>query len=91
MAEPFNDYLGEVMDRLKAAGVRAELDDGTERFPKKIRTAAKDKIPFVLIAGSDDAEAAAVSFRFRDGTQDNQVPIEDAVQRILQAIEGKEA
>ena len=91
VAEPFNDYLGEVMDRLKAAGVRAELDDGTERFPKKIRTAAKDKIPFVLIAGSDDAEAAAVSFRFRDGTQDNQVPIEDAVQRILQAIEGKEA
>ncbi|WP_300344780.1 threonine--tRNA ligase [Nesterenkonia sp.] len=91
VAEPFNDYLAEIIERLKAAGVRAELDDGTDRFPKKIRTASKDKIPFVLIAGGDDAEAGAVSFRFRDGSQDNQVPVDQAVQRILTAIENREA
>ncbi|GAB3189468.1 threonine--tRNA ligase [Nesterenkonia suensis] len=90
VAEPFNDYLGEVIDRLKAAGVRAELEDGTDRFPKKIRTASKDKIPFVLIAGGEDAEAGAVSFRFRDGSQDNQVPVEEAVTRILKAIEDRQ-
>ncbi|MDZ5078416.1 threonine--tRNA ligase [Nesterenkonia sp. HG001] len=91
VAEPFNDYLAEVIDRLKAAGVRAELEDGSDRFPKKIRTASKDKIPFVLIAGGEDAEAGAVSFRFRDGSQDNQVPVHEAVSRILKAIEDREA
>ena len=91
VAEPFNDYLGEVIEKLKAAGVRAELDDGSDRFPKKIRTASKDKIPFVLIAGGEDAEADAVSFRFRDGSQDNQIPVDEAVERILTAIRNKEA
>ena len=90
VAEPFNDYLAEVIDTLKAAGVRAELDEGTERFPKKIRTASKEKIPFVLIAGGEDADADAVSFRFRDGTQENQVPVDQAVARILKAIEDRE-
>ncbi len=91
VAEPFNDYLSEVIEKLKAAGVRAELDDGSDRFPKKIRTASKDKIPFVLIAGGEDAEAGAVSFRFRDGSQDNQIPVDQAVERILTAIRTKEA
>ncbi|WNM25740.1 threonine--tRNA ligase [Demequina capsici] len=86
VAEPFNDYLGDVVAKLKAAGVRAELDVSDERFPKKIRNASKEKIPFVLIAGGEDAEAGAVSFRFRDGSQDNQVPVDDAVARILDAI-----
>lgn len=71
--------------------MRAELDDSTERFPKKIRTASKDKVPFVLIAGGDDVEVHAVSFRFRDGSQENQVPIDEAVERIVQAIESREA
>jgi threonyl-tRNA synthetase len=90
VAEPFNDYLADVVKQLKSRGVRAELDDSTERFPKKIRTASKEKIPFVLIAGGEDAEAGAVSFRFRDGSQDNQVPIAEAVERILKAIESRE-
>lgn len=91
VAEPFNDYMAEVIQRLQSHGVRAELDEGNDRFPKKIRTASKDKIPFVLIAGGDDAEAGAVSFRFRDGSQDNQVPVDQAVERILNAITSKEA
>ncbi|GAB3844748.1 threonine--tRNA ligase [Nesterenkonia populi] len=91
VAEPFNDYLGEVIAELQAKGVRAELDDGTDRFPKKIRTASKDKIPFALIAGGEDQEAGAVSFRYRDGSQENQVPIDEAVAKILKAIEDHEA
>ncbi|WP_120005259.1 threonine--tRNA ligase [Nesterenkonia muleiensis] len=91
VAEPFNDYLGEVIDKLKARGVRAELDDGSDRFPKKIRTASKDKIPFVLIVGGEDAEAGSVSFRFRDGSQDNQVPVNEAVERIVRAIKDRES
>ena len=83
VAEAFNDYMFDVVDQLKAAGIRAEVDISSDRFPKKIRTASKDKIPFVLIAGGDDAEAGAVSFRFRDGSQDNGVPVAEAVQRIV--------
>ena len=72
--------------QLRAQGVRAELDVSDERFPKKIRTASKEKVPFVLIAGGEDAEAGAVSFRYRDGSQDNQIPVADAVKRIVEAI-----
>nr|WP_040594809.1 threonine--tRNA ligase [Timonella senegalensis] len=86
VAEPFNGYLGEIVERLKAQGVRAELDDSTERFPKKIRNASQSKVPFTIIAGGEDAEANAVSFRFRDGSQENGIPVEDAIARILEAI-----
>ena len=86
VAEAFNDYLYDVVDRLKAEGIRAQVDAGTDRFPKKIRTASKEKVPFVLIAGGEDQEAGAVSFRFRDGSQENQVPVEDAVKRIVDTV-----
>jgi threonyl-tRNA synthetase len=90
VAEPFNDYLADVVRQLKAAGVRAQLDDGSERFPKKIRNASKSKVPFTIIAGGEDAEAGAVSFRFRDGSQENGIPVADAIARIVKAIETRE-
>ncbi|MCT1685501.1 threonine--tRNA ligase [Pseudoglutamicibacter cumminsii] len=86
VADVFNDYLAEVVDRLKAEGIRAELDDSHDRFPKKIRNASKEKIPFTLIAGGEDQEANAVSFRYRDGSQDNQVPVDEAIERIVKHI-----
>ncbi len=89
VAEAFNAYLEDVATRLRARGVRVVVDTSDERFPKKIRTAAKEKVPFVLIAGGEDAEAGAVSFRFRDGSQDNAVPVNDAIERIVSAIESK--
>ncbi|MDQ0923217.1 threonyl-tRNA synthetase [Pseudarthrobacter sp. W1I19] len=89
VAETFNEYMFDVVDQLKAAGIRAEVDTSSDRFPKKIRTASKDKIPFVLIAGGDDAEAGAVSFRFRDGSQDNGVPVAEAVKRITEAVRNR--
>ena len=91
VAEAFNDYLYDVVDKLKAEGIRAQVDAGSDRFPKKIRTASKEKVPFVLIAGGEDQEANAVSFRFRDGSQDNQVPVDEAVRRIVEAVRSREA
>ncbi|MSY27436.1 MAG: threonine--tRNA ligase, partial [Actinobacteria bacterium] len=78
VAEAFNDYLGEVVAKLKARGVRAQLDDSDDRMPKKIRVAQSEKIPYMMIAGGEDVEAGAVSFRFRDGTQRNSIPIDQA-------------
>ena len=89
VSEHHLDYLGEVFARLRAAGVRAELDASDERMQKKIRTASLQKVPFVLIAGAEDAANGTVSFRFRDGTQDNGVPIEEAIARITGAIASK--
>ncbi|MEN9957642.1 MAG: threonine--tRNA ligase [Actinomycetota bacterium] len=89
VADEFNDYLGQVIDRLRSAGVRAQLDISDDRFPKKIRTHTKDKVPFMLIAGGDDRDANAVSFRYRDGSQDNAVDVDAAVEKILSAIRDK--
>ncbi len=89
VAEPFNDYLADVVSQLKKAGVRAELDDSSDRFPKKIRNASKSKVPFTIIAGGEDAEAGAVSFRFRDGSQENGIPVADAVARVVEAIKNR--
>jgi threonyl-tRNA synthetase len=89
VADEFNDYLAEVAAQLRAAGVRVEIDDSDDRFGKKIRNASKSKVPFTLIAGGEDRDAGAVSFRFRSGEQDNGVPVAEAVARILDAIETK--
>lgn len=89
VAEEFADYLGEVLESLAAQGVRVELDDSDDRFPKKIRNASKSKVPFVLIAGEEDRSAGAVSFRYRDGSQKNAVPLADAIAEITAAIESR--
>lgn len=86
VAEDFADYLGDVIDQLKAEGVRAELDHSDDRMQKKIRTHTTQKVPLQLIAGAQDQSAGTVSFRFRDGTQENGVPIADAVRRVREAI-----
>jgi len=82
-------YLTGVFDRLRAEGVRAELDTSDERMQKKIRTASLEKIPFVLIAGDQDEQAGTVSFRFRDGRQENGIPVNEAIARVRAAIESR--
>lgn len=89
VAEEFADYLADVVDRLRAAGVRAELDASDDRMQKKIRTHTTSKVPLILIAGEQDRSAGTVSFRFRDGTQRNGVAIEEAIVLITGMIEGK--
>ena len=86
VAEEFDGYLKEVEAQLLAAGLRVELDLSDDRFPKKIRNASKSKVPFILIAGGDDRDAGAVSFRYRDGSQKNGVPIAEAVEEIAAAV-----
>ena len=91
VAEPFVDYLYDVAKKLKAQGIRVEVDDSDDRMPKKIRNHTKAKVPFILIAGGEDVEAGAVSFRFRDGSQENGVPVDDAVARVVEAVRSRVA
>jgi threonyl-tRNA synthetase len=86
VSSDFNDYLGGVLDQLKARGVRVELDDSEDRMQKKIRNATREKVPFMLIAGASDQAEAAVSFRYRDGSQNNGVPVAEAIDEIVATI-----
>jgi threonyl-tRNA synthetase len=75
---------------MRAAGVRVEVDDSDDRMQKKIRNAQLQKVPFMVIAGDQDMEAGAVSFRYRDGHQDNGVPVDEAIERVVAAVASRQ-
>lgn len=87
VADSSLDYLKEVLGRLDEGLVRTELDASDDRFGKKIRNASKSKVPFILIVGDEDRENGAVSFRFRDGSQLNGIPADQAIAWIKEAID----
>ncbi len=80
-------YLEDVAARLRDAGIRVEVDTSDDRMQKKIRTAQRAKVPYMLIAGDADVAAGAVSFRYRDGSQRNGVPVDEAVSEVVRAVE----
>jgi threonyl-tRNA synthetase len=82
-------YLTDVAVRLADRGIRVEVDDSADRMQKKIRNAQKQKIPFMLLAGDDDVAAGAVSFRYRSGAQKNGVPVAEAIDEIVKAVESR--
>jgi threonyl-tRNA synthetase len=90
IADEYSDYLHEIASELRGKGVRVLVDDSDDRMQKKIRNHTKDRVPFMLIAGEEDRSNRAVSFRYRDGSQENGIPVEDAIKRILSAIANKE-
>ncbi|MGI9086100.1 MAG: threonine--tRNA ligase, partial [Aeromicrobium sp.] len=89
VAERHADYLDDVAKRLKTRGIRVEVDHSDERMQKKIRNAQTQKVPFMVIVGDHDVEAGAVSFRYRSGDQDNGVPLDEAIDRIVEAIDSR--
>ena len=86
VADSINDYLSDVVKRFKKAGIRADIDTSDDRMQKKVRNAQLEKIPFMMIAGDEDKAVNAVSFRYRNGEQKNQIPIKQAIEEVLQAI-----
>ena len=87
IAERHNDYLQKVAAQLRERGVRVEVDESDDRMQKKIRNAQLQKVPFMVIAGDRDVEDGAVSFRYRNGEQDNGVSVDDAIARVVDAVE----
>jgi threonyl-tRNA synthetase len=86
IADAHVPYLEKVAAKLREQGIRVEVDASDDRMQKKIRTAQRQKVPFMLIAGDDDVAKGAVSFRYRDGSQNNGVPVEEAVAEIVTAV-----
>jgi threonyl-tRNA synthetase len=89
IADAHVDYLRAVAAQLAAQGIRVEVDAADDRMQKKIRNAQKQKVPYMLLAGDDDVAAGAVSFRYRDGTQRNAVPVADAIAEIVAAVSAR--
>jgi threonyl-tRNA synthetase len=86
VADTFTDYLHDVVKQMKSAGIRAELDASDDRMQKKVRNAQMQKIPYMIIAGEEDVNAGAVSFRYRNGDQKNGIPIAEAIVEILATV-----
>jgi len=86
VADTFTDYLHDVVKQMKSAGIRAELDSSDDRMQKKVRNAQMQKIPYMIIAGEEDMNAGAVSFRYRNGDQKNGIPIAEAIVEILATV-----
>ena len=89
VAAEYVPYLEEVAAKLRAHGIRVEVDSSDDRMQKKIRTHTKEKVPYLLIAGGEDQANGAVSFRLRDGSQDNGIDVDTAVERIVEAVTTK--
>ena len=82
-------YLADFVRRLRSEGIRAEVDTSSERMQKKIRTAQQQKVPFMVIAGDADVAAGTVSFRYRDGSQRNGVPLSEAVAHVVDVVRSR--
>ncbi|MER6306507.1 threonine--tRNA ligase [Streptomyces sp. NPDC001657] len=80
-------YLEEFAAQAKAKGLRIEVDASSDRMQKKIRNAQKSKVPFMILAGDEDMEHGAVSFRYRDGSQENGIPRDQAIAKLLDVVE----
>ena len=86
VAEAFTPYLSDVINQMRKAGLRVELDASDDRMQKKVRNAQMSKIPFMVIAGEEDQAAGAVSFRYRNGEQKNGIPIAEAIAEIKKIV-----
>jgi threonyl-tRNA synthetase len=86
VAEAFTPYLSDVISQMRKAGLRVELDASDDRMQKKVRNAQMSKIPFMVIAGEEDQNAGAVSFRYRDGEQKNGIPVAEAIAEIKKIV-----
>ena len=86
VAEAFTPYLSDVINQMRKAGLRVELDASDDRMQKKVRNAQMSKIPFMVIAGEEDQNAGAVSFRYRNGEQKNGIPVAEAIAEIKKIV-----
>jgi len=84
-----HEYANQVLAQLKEQGIRAEIDDRSEKMQAKIRDAQLEKIPFMLVIGGREAESYAVAVRQRDGQDLGAIPVSDFIAKIKDLINTK--
>ncbi len=83
VSEKFADYAEKVSDALKAAGVRVETDDRSEKLGYKIRSAQMEKVPYMLIVGEKEVEGECVSVRRRDEGDIGSMSVDEFAKLVL--------
>ncbi len=86
VSEKFADYGAEVYKQLKAAGLRAELDDRNEKLGYRIREAQLQKVPYMLVVGAREAEDGTVAVRRRRGEDLGTIPVTEFVEHAEKLI-----
>ena len=86
ISEKFNDYAKSVLAKLKAAGVRTEIDLGGDKIGGKIRRAREAKIPYMLILGAKEAEQNAVAVRTRKDKDLGAMPVDAFLEKVTTEI-----
>ena len=86
IADRHNEYANKVLARLKEAGVRAEVDDRSERMNAKVRDAQMQKIPYMLVVGDKEAAQEAVAVRLRTNENLGATPLTDFLARVTNVI-----
>ncbi|MET9760104.1 threonine--tRNA ligase [Streptomyces sp. NPDC006372] len=84
------EYLSKFMAKLCDSGVRSHLDTSSDRLPKKILNAQRLRAPFVVVAGDRDVAAGTAALRFRDGSQQQDVPLAEIGDLIRRTIDSRE-
>ena len=91
IAERHVEYARQVHQRLRAAGIRAEVDDSNERMQAKIRNAQMQKIPYMLVVGDKEQQAGAVAVRLRSGEDLKAKPLDEFIALAQEAIKTRRA
>jgi len=89
ITEKHLEYAKSVVEKLKKAGIRVELDDRNERLQAKIRDAQMEKVSYMFIIGDREAEAKAVAVRKRDGKDLGSQNLEEFIKMLKKEIEEK--
>jgi threonyl-tRNA synthetase len=89
ISDKFQGYADDVFAALKAAGLRASVNDSADKVGAKIREATMQKIPYLLVVGGREAETRSVSVRTREGQDLGVLPLADLVARLKEQISQK--
>jgi threonyl-tRNA synthetase len=90
ISEKFGEYARKVHERLRAARIRAELDDRNEKLGYRIRDAQLRKVPYMLVCGGREAESETVSLRHRSGDDLGAVPVDRVITDLSREINARE-
>jgi threonyl-tRNA synthetase len=83
------EYAKNVVDELKKAGIRAEVDFSSGRMNAKIRNAQLQKIPYMLVVGEREMESKTVSLRLRTEEDLGARPLTEVIEMIQKKVEEK--
>ena len=91
ITDSHNEYARQLEQEMRAAGIRAEADLGQDRMNAKIRSAQLLKIPYMAVVGDQEVSTRTIALRRRDGSRQNDVPVEAFIEQVKERIRTRSA